>query len=149
MKLFFYSFCRYYLVTIFYVFIVATYTNIYNFEFVGEVMGGHTVGTWICIAMPHVAIVLGRFNSLLQAFVAVLTFIGYFFMILVGFLIYEQIKFISHGQTKYEHKKDIKSYDQGWRKNFTELLGNRWFLVFLSPWVESKVGNGINFTKVE
>ena len=130
-----------------YVLIVAVYTNIYNFEFVGAVMGGHTIGTWLCIVAPHVALVLGQFESFQQFFVALITFVGYFFMFLVGFLLKEQIHFISKGQTKYESKKNITTYNQGWRKNVTEVLGDRWLLVFLWPWTKSSPGNGIYYLK--
>ena len=130
-----------------YVLIVAVYTNIYNFEFVGEVMGGHTIGTWLCIAAPHVAVVLGQFESVHQFFVAFITFVAYFFMVLVGFLLKEQIQYISRGQTKYEYKKKIMIYNQGWRQNVKEVLGDRWILVFLWPWTISRPGDGIHFRK--
>ena len=138
---------RYYLVIIVYVLIVAVYTNIYNFEFVGDAMGGHTIGTWLCIAVPHVAVVLGQFESFQQFFVALITFAAYFFMFLVGFLLKEQIQFISKGQTKYESKKNITAYNRGWRKNVTEVLGNRWILVFLWPWTKSSPADGIHYLK--
>lgn len=130
-----------------YVLIVAVYTNVYNFEYVGEVMGGHTVGAWLCIMAPHMAVVFGLFDSFHQFFVAVVTFIAYFFMVLVAVLLKEQIQYILNGQTKYERKKDIRLYNQGWKKNVRELLGDRWILVFLWPWTKSPPSDGIKFVK--
>lgn len=112
-------------------------------------MGGHTVGSWFCIIAPHVAVVLGLFESFRQFFVALITFVGYFFMFLVGYLLKEQIQFVSQGQTKYENKKDIRIYNQGWRRNVSEILGPKWFLVFFWPWTVSKPGDGIHFSKSE
>ncbi len=143
-------FCfRYYLVIISYVFAVAVYTNSYNFEYVGVVMGGHTVGSWLCICAPHVAVALGLFESFHQFFVAVITFVAYFFMLMVGALIREQLVCIYRGQTQYEKKKGVTKYNQGWRKNLRELLGDRWVLVFFWPWTKSAPGSGIEHVKVE
>lgn len=39
-----------------------------------------------------------------------------------------------------------REYDHGWKKNIKNFLGERWHLVWLSPWIQSRLpGDGINF----
>ena len=130
---------RHYLVIIVWVLVCAIYGNIYNVDFVGHHMGGHSVGTWLCILTPHVAAVLGQF-SLLQFFIAVMTFCNVFFNILVFILLQEQLTCILTGQTKFERKKRLpRVYARGTWNNLLEVLGYRWYAIWFVPGIKSNL----------
>lgn len=128
---------RYYFALIISVWIGAVYSTIFNYEFAGNQLGGYTAATVFSIMAPHIVLILGWLTPY-QFLVTFLTFLGYFFMLLSTALIVEQVVQIAHGQTKYERKKGIHKYDQGMFRNFREVLGNNWYLVWLLPNIPSK-----------
>ena len=125
---------RYYIVVITYVCFAAAYGHILNFRFVGDTMGGYSLGTWFCIAAPHVGFVTGYLTPS-QCFVATMTMLTYLFGFLTLWLLQIQVVQIWKGQTKYERKKGIRCYDRGLWNNIQDVLGDQWYLIWLCPWV--------------
>lgn len=136
---------RFYLMTILYAWIAAVYGNLFNWSFVIHEMGGYSIGTFFCLGFPHMAFAIGSL-SLYELFVAAMTFLGYFFTAMLTWLIQVQVTQIQRGQTKYERKVNIRVYDKGWRYTVREVLGERWYLVWLCPWLSSPIlGDGSIF----
>jgi palmitoyltransferase len=110
-------------------------------------MGGLGFGTWLCVLMPHVAALTG-FLTLYQFFVAVISFVAMLCLIMFTWLLGIQIVQLIHGQTKFEHKKGHLMYDLGFCGNARNMLGSRWYLAWLIPWIPSPLpGDGIAFPR--
>ncbi len=137
---------RQYMIILIWVLVTAIYGNIFDFQYIGYEMGGHSIITWLCIFTPHVAVVLGAF-TLKQFFIAFMTFCAYFFMVLVCVLLREQIIQIKTGQTKYERKYNIRTYDRGTWNNIKEVLGRNWYLIWFIPCIPSQLPLDGNYTE--
>ena len=137
---------RYYLVMVMYMWLAAVYCNVINYVFVRDTLDGWSLGTVLCMIMPHVSIVLGYF-SLYQCFVSVMSIVGFVVMGMLTWLVQIQLVQIYHGRTWYEHKKGIDDYNFGITKNVQEILGEKSILItFLIPFVKTKLhSNGITF----
>ncbi|XP_043931343.1 probable palmitoyltransferase ZDHHC24 [Protopterus annectens] len=82
-------------------------------------------------------------SAFVFAFVADTCVFG--FLLVSGFLLIHIILLFG-GQTKKEWFNSQFSYDLGWHRNIKELLGKRWYLVWLFPLVSSPLpGDGIDF----
>lgn len=67
---------------------------------------------------------------------------------LTGFLTYYHFYNILKGKTTPERKhfSEDSMYDRGWRTNLVEVLGARWYLTWISPFIRSPLpGNGIEW----
>ena len=47
-------------------------------------------------------------------------------------LFYIQVVQMRHGQTMHERKHEVTCYDLGWKGNVKEILGDRWYLTWIS-----------------
>ena len=78
--------------------------------------------------------------------VAVVTFMGHFFLFMMTWMIIDQYKLILKGQTPFEYSKGISTYQKSMRDNLRDLLGNYWYLTWLCPMIPSILpGDGILF----
>lgn len=138
---------RYYMMTLIYFFLGSLFANYLNIDYTYEMM--NTLNWKIIIAFfaPMVGWVLGMTESIsfltcLQCSTCVLC------LLLSMGLIYYHCALIARGQTTNEWRKGIRCYDRGWRQNFLEVFGTRWYLVWLFPWISSPLpGDGIKFLK--
>ena len=57
---------------------------------------------------------------------------------------------IGHGQTFYEYRMSIAHYNQGYIKNFKDVLGENWWFYWILPFVPSKLpGDGSHYLEVK
>lgn len=125
----------------------AVYANVFHHDYVTDEIGG--VGFWTLLTMvtPVVIWLLG-YTSVYGIFVSFMAGISVFALLLFSAMLFFQTGIIFKGQTSYERKKKKREYDRGWRRNFIEVFGERWYLAWIWPTVSSPLpGDGTNFKK--
>ncbi|KAL7978276.1 hypothetical protein Chor_014815 [Crotalus horridus] len=66
-------------------------------------------------------------------------------LLLYGFLLFHSLLAL-RGQTTKEWFEGNRQYHLGWRENLRQVMGDRWLLAFLTPFVGSPLpGDGITF----
>lgn len=58
-------------------------------------------------------------------------------MLFTGALGMYHFNLICNGTTAAEREKNIRVYDLGWKENLREVFGERWYLVWIFPYVKS------------
>ncbi|XP_065205094.1 probable palmitoyltransferase ZDHHC24 [Planococcus citri] len=88
------------------------------------------------IVFPMMLILLGIDKALNHCLVImlVLNIVG---CTITGILLHFHLKLIYKGTVSYEYTKDNTRYDLGLKKNIIHSLGTRWYLTWLSPFVDS------------
>ncbi|CAM9834273.1 unnamed protein product [Lampetra fluviatilis] len=73
-------------------------------------------------------------------------FVGFLFV--SGMLAFH-MWIVAHGQTSAEWTHGFKRYDLGLQRNLQQSLGDRWYLLWLSPFLPARLppGDGIHFTE--
>lgn len=136
---------RYYLMAVLYIMIGSLYASVLQWPHIIETIGGFHWIPLMCMIAPHIA-VLGGFLSIYGFICAVSQIVLVSVFVLTSSLLCVQIKCIVNGQTIHEKKAEITLYDLGWKKNFIQILGKKWYLAILSPIASSPVdGDGLNF----
>ena len=65
-------------------------------------------------------------------------------LLLTTVLLVYHVRLIQTGATTFEANRKINSYNLGWRQNWREVLGERWYLALVNPFVKSKLPhNGV------
>ena len=65
-------------------------------------------------------------------------------LLLTTVLLVYHVRLIQKGSTTFEANRKIGSYNLGWRQNWREVLGDRWYLALLNPFVKSRLPhNGV------
>ncbi|XP_066438644.1 probable palmitoyltransferase ZDHHC24 isoform X1 [Eleutherodactylus coqui] len=83
-------------------------------------------------------------SAFVFAFVADTCVVGFLFCL--AFLVLHSFILYRGSTTKEWFNGHSRDYDYGWKKNARTFLGERWYLVWLSPWIQSTLtGDGINF----
>ncbi|KAI4497686.1 hypothetical protein M0802_007226 [Mischocyttarus mexicanus] len=72
-------------------------------------------------------------------------------MLFTGILCIYHFQLVLNGCVADESNKNRRTYDLGWRQNIKEVLGERWYLTWLVPYIKSQLPhNGITWdTKCE
>lgn len=136
---------KYYVAMVLQMFMAALYCNIFNLTFVVSVRGHLTLYTFLSYVGPHMGWLLGYYDFYVFL-ITLLTTVGTVLLGLLSWLLYIQINQIVLGQTSYENKKKIDKYNLGVIHNIREVLGSRWYFVFLFPWIPSPlIGSGTQF----
>lgn len=139
---------RYYLVAILYIWIGAIYGVSYQWDYCFQQLGGLRFGSVLVLIAPHFAWVFGAVSSF-GFLVAVLHTLGMVVLLITSYLLLIQLLVIFYGQTQYERKHNIESYNLGFKCNLLDVLGTRWYLVWLFPWIPSaQSGDGLHFSHV-
>jgi len=137
---------RYYICAISYMFIAAVYSNLYHLSFLHdrlEHLG--RFGIPLCITIPHFCAMFG-YLSFYQFLVCVLSFMGFFLVAMFSWLIFIQVTQIGNGQTRYERKRGDFMYSNSAVENIRAVLGERWYIAWLCPWISSPLpANGAVF----
>ena len=142
-----YSNYRYYWFLALYLWVGTLYANAFHYEYVKAEIGGFGLGTWFTMFTPAIMWLLG-YTTFYGFFVTFITGLSIFALILFSGQLFFQCRIISRGQTSYERKKKKREYDMGWRGNFREVLGERWYLAWIWPTVNSPLpGDGTHFKK--
>ncbi|XP_044126544.1 probable palmitoyltransferase ZDHHC24 [Bufo gargarizans] len=107
---------------------------------------GFSLHSLFLLIMPWMMFLTGQVSgsAFVVAFVADTCVVGFLFC-LAFFILHCSILY--RGSTTREwfggHER---AYDHGWKKNAKNFLGERWYLVWLSPWIQSRLaGDGVNF----
>ncbi|XP_075927639.1 putative palmitoyltransferase ZDHHC24 isoform X2 [Petromyzon marinus] len=115
---------------------------------VALVQQGFSVRLLLSLFMPWLMWILGQMDSwdFLSTFVADMSFVGFLFV--SGMLAFH-MWIVAHGQTSAEWTHGFKRYDLGLQRNLQQTLGDRWYLLWLSPFLPARLppGDGIHFTE--
>ena len=64
----------------------------------------------------------------------------------IGALLGYHLRNLYYGQITHERAHGIYKYNLGWKENVRSVLGERWMIAWLSPWLPSKItGDGLFF----
>ncbi|XP_074600112.1 putative palmitoyltransferase ZDHHC24 [Brevipalpus obovatus] len=141
-----YSNYRYYLPLCLHLSIGAFYATILNMLFIWNLLGGFNIWNLLAHTFPFIFWTFGKL-PLYHTFcciISVINIAGCLFSL--GLLLYHG-SMVFTNQTVHEKNKGIDIYDLGsWKMNVYHSLGSNWALVWLSPFIPSKLpGNGQNF----
>ena len=65
-------------------------------------------------------------------------------LLLTTVLLVYHVRLIQKGSTTFEANRKIGSYNLGWRQNWREVLGDRWYLAIFNPFIKSRLPhNGV------
>ncbi|XP_055940304.1 probable palmitoyltransferase ZDHHC24 [Argiope bruennichi] len=136
---------RYYLLAVTYIMLGSLYYSILQGPHVFEIIGGYHWMSIVCMLAPHIAVLFGLLS--IYGFICAITqIILSCVLVLTTYLFCVQIMCIAQGQTIHENRAGITLYDLGWKKNFIQVLGRKWYLAIIFPFASSPVdGDGINF----
>ncbi|XP_065648455.1 probable palmitoyltransferase ZDHHC24 [Hydra vulgaris] len=138
---------RYFIMMVFHLWLGCFYCLLYNIEYYIVMLGNIGFGMLLKLLFPLLAWTFGFLNSY-QLFIAFIMGINCMAMLLFSTLVCFQIFFISSGQTQFECRKKINYYSLSLLKNWRVVLGNRWFLTWICPYITSKLpGDGTDFKK--
>ncbi|XP_050299201.1 probable palmitoyltransferase ZDHHC24 [Anthonomus grandis grandis] len=138
---------RYFLVFVFYIFIATLYSSIFNIQYLYRYV---PFGSWLSvlkIVFPLATLFLDWTETQLYVAFMIIVFIGCLF---TGALLYYHLNLILKGMVTHERNEVMSVYDHGRLGNLKVALGERWFWVWVSPFLISKLpGDGIKWvTKV-
>ncbi|XP_052788259.1 probable palmitoyltransferase ZDHHC24 [Mya arenaria] len=139
---------RYYIAMVTHCILTALYCNIFNLDFVISVKGHLTLFNLLSYIGPHFGLIFGYYGFY-DFFITTMTTVGTVLFFIFCNLLYIQLKQIYYGQTKYELKKNIKSYDLGLCYSLRECMGKRWYLILLFPWIPSPLPGSGNYYRVK
>lgn len=128
-----FRFFYYFLLYLFVSTIYATYfTHFFIWSLVEEANWTHIVR----IAMPLSIIFFGIDTSWTQVYMFYysVTIIGCGFS---GVMLYQQCYVLFRNQTSYDRNKSNPIYNSALKKNIQDSLGTRWYLTWISPFLES------------
>ncbi|XP_074038125.1 probable palmitoyltransferase ZDHHC24 [Leptinotarsa decemlineata] len=136
---------RYFLMFVLYMFIATVYASYYNIYFLSDYI---TFDSWISIfkiVFPLATLFMEWTENQLYVFFIIIVLLGGVF---TGALLQFHIDLMLRSVVTYERNMKSK-YDRGQWKNIEIVLGHRWHLVWLTPWIESKLPcDGINWDKM-
>ncbi|MEE6521197.1 hypothetical protein FKM82_019291 [Ascaphus truei] len=107
---------------------------------------GFSFHSFFLLLMPWMMLVTGQVtpSAFIFAFVADTCVVGFLFCF--AFLALHCALLTRGATTKEWFGGHIMVYDLGWKRNIRDLLGERWYIVWICPWVASRLpGDGINF----
>ena len=125
----------------------AMYCNYLNVDYIWDMLGGFSATSLFTMIVPLFAWFFGLTGTYTFsiAFLSSTCIIGFF--LLGALLAYHGVN-MYNGQVSYERVHRIHIYDCGWKENVRQVLGMRWYIAWLSPFIHSPLpGNGIDFPK--
>lgn len=134
---------RYFLMLVLYLFIATVYATFYNTYFMLNYIDFTNIYTYVRLLFPLAMVFVDLSQGQFYLFLYVIIVIGGIF---TGVLLYFHINIILRGMITYEKNHNITLYDMGRKRNIEEVLGNRWYLTWISPFIVSDLpGDGINW----
>lgn len=127
---------RYFLMFVFYIFIATIYASYYNLYFVFEFAN---FGTWesiVKIIFPLATLFVEFTQEQMYIFFVLIVTIGGIF---TGVLFYYHCDLIIRGIITHEKRNKLNEYDLGIKRNIQMALGERWYLVWVSAFITSKL----------
>jgi len=141
---------RYFIGFLFHIWIGATYGNLYHFAYYLRTIESSclSVFPYVNLAFPPLWLVLGYIGP--YAFlISVFQIAAVLILICSSNVLYTQVSAIAKGQTQYERKHNIDVNDSGVLCNLRETLGQRWYLIWLFPTVESAIVSNKCFEQIQ
>lgn len=136
---------RYFIVALLYMTVGLLYSLLYKSPYVLEMLGGLSTLALLQMLAPHFGLLMGTLDVLLFL-CTIVNLVEVVVLCLCTYLLVTEIKCVARNQTTYEMSHGIHKYSMGLRRNLRESLGSSWYLVWLSPWVESPIdGDGLHF----
>ncbi|XP_063294660.1 probable palmitoyltransferase ZDHHC24 [Pelobates fuscus] len=139
---------RYFFCTLFHGWLALLLATVLNAEIFMELLNeGISFHSFFLLLMPWMMLVTGQVtpSTFIFAFVADTCVVGFLFCF--AFLILHCSLLYSGATTKEWFGGHARAYDHGWKTNVRNFLGERWYLIWVSPWIESQlIGDGIHFT---
>ncbi|KAJ3661095.1 hypothetical protein Zmor_005511 [Zophobas morio] len=134
---------RYFISFVFYIFISTVYASYYNLFFAFEFA---EFGSWesiIKLIFPLASLFVSYSRHQMYLFIVLIVLIGGVF---TGVLLYYHCDLILRGVVTHDRQQKLSPYDYGRKNNIIEALGERWYLVWVSPFLESKLPrDGVNW----
>lgn len=127
---------RFFIVLIFYLFVATLYANYYNVFFIYKIVKLNGWTSLLNFVFPLAMMFVEFSTTQFYLFLTLIILIGCIF---TGVLLYFHTKLMLKGSVTYEANKKIDDYDYGTRKNVQNVLGDKWHLVWLSPFVKSEL----------
>ncbi|CAG9864450.1 unnamed protein product [Phyllotreta striolata] len=136
---------RYFIVFLLYTLAATIYSSYYNLTFVAEYISfDWSWMTVLKLLFPLFTFVIEWTENQFFIFVIIIVLLGAFF---TGALLVFHVDLML--KSVVTHEKRVTKYDRGKLENIKLTLGERWYLVWLSPWIESKLPcDGINWDKI-
>ncbi|OXU27292.1 hypothetical protein TSAR_004453 [Trichomalopsis sarcophagae] len=129
---------RYFLMFIFYLFVATVYSFAYNNFFIWSRIHFEFPMTIVKLVFP-VAIFIFGFDGSMEQFYLMLYIVTVIGMLFTGALCVYHFNLLFNGCTSDERNKKNYSYSLGWKQNIKEVFGDKWYLVWLMPYVPSKL----------
>ncbi|XP_069596666.1 probable palmitoyltransferase ZDHHC24 [Ranitomeya imitator] len=107
---------------------------------------GFSFHSLFLLLLPWMMFITGHVSgsAFVFAFIADTCVVGFLFCL--AFFVLHCFILYRGSTTKEWFSGNDRDYDQGWKKNARKFLGERWYLVWLSPWLQSRLpGDGIHF----
>lgn len=137
---------RFFLVFVFYMFIATIYASFYNVSFLWDYIVFDSWRSVFKLIFPLATLFMEWTENQLFVFYVIIVMLGGAF---TGTLLYFHVDLMFHSLVTHERQKNIKSkYDRGYLENIKLVLGEKWYFVWLSPWIVSNLPcDGIDWSR--
>lgn len=138
---------RFFIVFVFYMFVATLYASYYNISFLRDYVSFDSWRSVFKLVFPLATLFMEWTENQLFVFYVIIVILGGAF---TGTLFYFHIDLMLKSLVTHERHKNINSkYDRGYLQNTKLVLGEKWYLVWLSPSVVSKLPcDGIDWSRV-
>ncbi|XP_019865002.1 probable palmitoyltransferase ZDHHC24 [Aethina tumida] len=135
---------RYFIMFVLYMFIATVYASYYNLMFIWEVVPfDYSWKTLFKIIFPFAVLFIDFTHNQAYVVVSLIIIIGAIFC---GVLLFYHTSNMLKAQVTKERNKSLNEYDRGVWNNIKDVLGDKWYLVWLSPFIKSSLDqDGINW----
>ncbi|KAL1518198.1 hypothetical protein ABEB36_001859 [Hypothenemus hampei] len=127
---------RYFLVFVFYIFIATLYSSMFNIQFI---LDRFETVTWLSIVKLVFPLAILFLEWSLAQFYVALIIIVTLGCLFTGTLLWYHGLLIAKGLVTHERKEKLSVYDRGYIENIKVVLGTRWYLVWISPFIRSEL----------
>lgn len=127
---------RFFLVFLFYMFIATVYSTVFNLQFIYEYVSFDSWISIIKIVFPLATLFLEWTETQLYVSFMIIVTLGCLF---TAALLYYHVSLILKGLVTHERNDKLSIYDRGKMENLRVVLGDRWYLVWFSPFIKSKL----------
>ncbi|XP_050501073.1 probable palmitoyltransferase ZDHHC24 [Diabrotica virgifera virgifera] len=137
---------RYFMVFLLYMLIATLYASFYNMRFISHfITFDFSWKSIFKIVFPLATLFMDWTQNQLFIFLILIVLFGAGFS---GALLYFHVDLMFRSVVTHE-RNTVSKYDRGRLENVKLVLGEKWYLVWLSPWIESKLPcDGINWDKI-
>ncbi|KAK4877419.1 hypothetical protein RN001_009925 [Aquatica leii] len=136
---------RYFLMFVMYLFIASLYATIYNSFFIWARVDFSNFMSLFKVIFPLAMLLVDHSFNQTYLFLYLIVLITFVF---TGALLYFHIGLLLKGTVTYERNRNCKEYDLGTVMNIKTVLGEHWYLVWISPFITSELSSdGIKWNK--